>query len=147
MIDRANVGELMAIPAMKNCSREQIDIFSTKLRDRITAWKGSGCKRELLSVCSLDRVLAKIPDELCEKWGESILALDRDATLLDLDLWMETRIKAKSLNNLFDVNQSSEKRGDRADKIGSKNSYTGLHRKVNVVTKTADACVCCEKIN
>ena len=31
LIDRANVGELMGIPAMKNCTREQLSIFSAKL--------------------------------------------------------------------------------------------------------------------
>ncbi len=81
-----------------------------------------------------------------EKWGESILVLDRDAILLDLDLWLEARIKAKSLSDpFFDANQCSEKRGDRADKFGSKNSKPGPQRKVNAVTKAADACVYCEK--
>lgn len=50
LIDRAKIAELMAIPALK------LFILSEKLRDCITALKGSGCQRELLSVCNLDRL-------------------------------------------------------------------------------------------
>ena len=101
----------MAIPAMKNCTREQLSIFSTKLRDCIAAFKESGSEVELHPVVNFDRIISKITAELRLKCGESVMGLERHAALLYLDLWLEARIKALSLSDPFgDSNKSSEKR-------------------------------------
>ena len=59
----------VSIPAIGDNSQESLAVFSTRLRDYITALETGSCRPELDSVVNFDRILTKIPVDLRMLWA------------------------------------------------------------------------------
>ena len=141
----------------------QLRSFYNTLHVAVTTLQGLGYAHDLAATDVMRRVVQKLTLSLAHRWGEKRIKMSGSPTLVDLDEWLRSRVRAQASINVQPVNFSEETslpetvKGKRSVSIPThksapynKSEATKVATLATVVTKagtekTPKNCVVCEQ--
>ena len=136
LIAKANYQALANFPNVKPGDLKSLERFTGCFNDAVSGLLKTGHDSDIYSIMTMESVLAKLSSCIKNEWGDQIMLMNSEPSLLELKYWLHRKIMGRRMVNAGQLPQ------DRRHEKHQTNFQRDTRRTVNAVQKTSENFSC-----